>query len=118
MKLYRFSLFPEHTLVAFLFTEVTNGRELLGLMRSGSLDASLLDPAVVLSDLHLMVAANRALKARSDGHLTTKSLHAELLFYLSPSKSVCQTFFPLLLLSSSSYSLGPPSQWSSKCTWC
>lgn len=94
--------FPETPLRVALFTDVTNGGELLGLLTSGTMEpevafinaalvraeqlrAPAADAQQVASPFALQLAAHKALAASKR---TTRTLHSDLVFHLSPTNHV------------------------------
>uniref|UniRef100_A0A914V5D3 Uncharacterized protein n=1 Tax=Plectus sambesii TaxID=2011161 RepID=A0A914V5D3_9BILA len=69
-------------------TEVTNSPELRVAVRDGAIDAALIRAELVMEPFTLLAAANRAVHYASHNRMATRSLHAELIYSLSPSKNI------------------------------
>ena len=70
-----------------LFRNVSNGAALRERMIAGEIDAALMDATMLTGSLHLLAAANKALLAESS-KMITKSLHSELVYSLSATRSI------------------------------
>lgn len=75
-----------------LFVNVSNSEELKKRAINGEINAALLSPLMVLDQFQLMVSANKALHNHRNQKLTTKNLHSELLFCMSPTRSISTAF--------------------------
>jgi hypothetical protein len=105
--------FPGRTLRVALFTDVSNGRrvrararatahlaarltpraarsELLALLTSGAMEpeAAFINAAMVVNGFALQLAAHKALAAAQAGRPTTRTLHSDVVFHLSPTNHV------------------------------
>ncbi|GMT26023.1 hypothetical protein PFISCL1PPCAC_17320, partial [Pristionchus fissidentatus] len=76
------------TIRVCLFTEVTNAVELREKVRSGEIDAALIRPELVYGVYVLLAAANRAVHQMAHNRMATRSLSAELIYSLSPSRNI------------------------------
>eukprot|EP00048_Salpingoeca_helianthica_P021586 m.13237 g.13237 ORF g.13237 m.13237 type:complete len:162 (-) comp6148_c0_seq1:37-522(-) len=65
-----------------------NGAELLPLITSGTFPAACVRDTMILDPFQLLVAVQRAVFANKIGAMKTKSLNSEILYALSPSKSI------------------------------
>lgn len=71
-----------------LYRDVKNIPELRQKIVAGELNCSIVKPSLILDPFQIVVAANKAAIAEK---LTTKTIHAELLFNLSVSKNISQS---------------------------
>lgn len=71
-----------------LYRNVKNITELRQKIITGELKCSIVKPSLILDPFQIVVAANKAAIAEK---LTTKTIHAELLFNLSVSKNISQS---------------------------
>lgn len=71
-----------------LFTDIENAAELMNKLRSGELDAALVKAELVLEPFVLLAAANRAVHQSAHNRMSTRSLAAELIYSLSPSRNI------------------------------
>eukprot|EP00026_Physarum_polycephalum_P021421 Phypoly_transcript_24659.p2 GENE.Phypoly_transcript_24659~~Phypoly_transcript_24659.p2 ORF type:complete len:170 (+),score=36.90 Phypoly_transcript_24659:17-526(+) len=88
MKKIEFELYPPHTLHLGLFEKVTNASHILSEILSGKINFAVLNPQLIVDEIALCAAANRAMHAFLAEKLTTKSIHSELIFNLSPNKNI------------------------------
>ncbi|KHN87974.1 TP53RK-binding protein [Toxocara canis] len=73
---------------ACIFRDVKNAIELRQALRNGTIDAALIRPELVLEAFILLAAANRAVHQAAHNRLSTRSLHAELIYSLSPNRNI------------------------------
>uniref|UniRef100_A0A0N5AWV1 EKC/KEOPS complex subunit cgi121 n=1 Tax=Syphacia muris TaxID=451379 RepID=A0A0N5AWV1_9BILA len=73
---------------ACIFRDVKNAKQLQQELRSGKIDAALIKPELVLEVFILLAAANRAVHQAAHNRLYTRSLHAELIYSLSPGRNI------------------------------
>lgn len=59
---------------------------------TGDLNLCLVNPRTVVHPLHLQVAVCRAVANRSAGQMVTKSIFAEVIYCMSPSTSIVDSF--------------------------
>jgi len=76
----------------YLFDRVTNAEEILSKLLAGELNAALINPTMVYSLYVLQIAAHKALFSESYNSLATKSIHSELVYNLSGSRNMKDTF--------------------------
>ncbi|GMR48993.1 hypothetical protein PMAYCL1PPCAC_19188, partial [Pristionchus mayeri] len=76
------------TIRVCLFTDVTNAVELREKVRNGEIDAALIRPELVYGVYVLLAAANRAVHQMAHNRMATRSLSAELIYSLSPSRNI------------------------------
>jgi EKC/KEOPS complex subunit CGI121/TPRKB len=75
-----------------LFSEVTNAAELRARVKEGSLSGALLQPRLILETFQVLVAANKAVHEAAKGSTKTKTVHSEIIFNLSPSNNISESF--------------------------
>ncbi|KNA14045.1 hypothetical protein SOVF_111170 [Spinacia oleracea] len=82
-----------HSLCLFLFTGVTNSKELLELMQSGKLEpeAAFLNASLIPDVFPVLAAAHKALLSKARESLTTRTLHSELVYNYSGSKHITES---------------------------
>ncbi|KAJ1361717.1 hypothetical protein KIN20_021042 [Parelaphostrongylus tenuis] len=71
-----------------LFTDVKNAHELRNKLRSGEIDAAMIRAELVLQLFVVLAAANRAVHQAAHNRLATRSLSAELVYSLSPTRNI------------------------------
>ncbi|VDK73820.1 unnamed protein product [Anisakis simplex] len=81
-----------------LFADVKNSAELRDGLRGGRFEAALVRPELILETFIVLAAANRALHQAAHNRLSTRSLHAELIYSLSPNRNVIYFYYILLFL--------------------
>ncbi|KXZ44072.1 hypothetical protein GPECTOR_74g686 [Gonium pectorale] len=86
-----FDTHPGRTLTLALFKDFSNAKELRANMADGP-DVALMNAAVVVDTFAVQLAAHRALAAETSGRMTTKTLHAELIYGMSGTKHVAESF--------------------------
>ncbi|KAH0977575.1 hypothetical protein GBA52_027294 [Prunus armeniaca] len=96
-----------NTLFLALFTEVTNSKELLDSMQSGTLDpeVAFLNASLIPDVFPLLAAAHKTLVAKSRESLTTRTLHSELVYNYSGSKHITESLKRCGISESSTYVL-------------
>ncbi|XP_046556826.1 EKC/KEOPS complex subunit TPRKB-like [Haliotis rubra] len=86
------ALYPDATITMALFRDVTNAAELRQHVMKGEFEASLLKPAMIVDPFQVLVAANKAVHLQRSGKMMTRNVHTEILFSLSPSKNISDSF--------------------------
>ncbi|KAK5983819.1 Kinase binding protein [Trichostrongylus colubriformis] len=71
-----------------LFTDVKNAHVLRDKLRKGEIDAAMIRAELVLEPFIVLAAANRAVHQAAHNRLSTRSLAAELVYSLSPSRNI------------------------------
>nr|XP_043625295.1 EKC/KEOPS complex subunit TPRKB [Erigeron canadensis] len=81
------------TLSAALFTDVSNSKELLEQMQSGTLEpeVALFNASLIPDIFPVLAAAHKTLVAKSRNSLTTRTLHSELVYNYSGSKHISES---------------------------
>ena len=74
-----------------LFRNVKNGSEIRGKLMKGQIDATIINAELVPDLFQIYVAANKACLSDSNGKKLTRTIHTEVLYNLSPSKSVTES---------------------------
>uniref|UniRef100_A0AC35UCH0 EKC/KEOPS complex subunit TPRKB n=1 Tax=Rhabditophanes sp. KR3021 TaxID=114890 RepID=A0AC35UCH0_9BILA len=74
-----------------LFTNVQNVPELMELVRTGAIDAAFIKAELVLEPYVLLAAANRTLQQSAHNRMSTRSLAAELIYSLSPTRNISES---------------------------
>ena len=75
-----------------LFRQVKNCAEIKKKLLKGEIDATILNAALVVPNhLQLFVAANKACLNEKRGKMLTKTVHTEVLYYLSPTRKVSES---------------------------
>lgn len=77
------------SVVLTLFTNITNAQEIRDNLKNGNVDFAAINPNLIYDPFQVVIAAN---KAACNVKLTTKSVHSEILFNLSFSKNITQSF--------------------------
>lgn len=77
------------SVVLKLITNICNTEEIRTNLKNGALNCCVLTPELIYDPFQVVVAANKAVTAEK---LTTKSLHSEILYNLSYSKNITQSF--------------------------
>jgi len=73
---------PGHFVCLALYENVSNANELLSMLRRDELEAALLNPRMILSELQLAVAGAYALDKFLTQTMKTNNVHSELVFGL------------------------------------
>lgn len=91
---WTFEGLPGRTLHVALFADVSNCKELQSRVKAGEVEpeVAMLNAAVVADLFVLRVAAQKALAEQHRGKLITKSLHAELVYNMSGSRHISESF--------------------------
>ncbi|CCD65511.1 EKC/KEOPS complex subunit TPRKB [Caenorhabditis elegans] len=71
-----------------LFKDVKNAAELSQQLKEGKIDAALIRAELVLEPFVLLAAANRAVHQSAHNRMSCRSLAAELVYSLSPSRNI------------------------------
>ncbi|KAG7166777.1 EKC/KEOPS complex subunit TPRKB-like [Homarus americanus] len=71
-----------------LYSKVENAAEVRQLIMKGQVEASLIKPAMVVDTFQVIVAANKAVRSLAAKKMVTRSVFAEIIFNLSPTKNV------------------------------
>ncbi|KAM7429150.1 hypothetical protein ABFA07_019958 [Porites harrisoni] len=82
----------DYTASLALFTDVSNSKELRELIVHGKLEAALLNASMIFDPFHVVVAGHKALHLFQQGKMKTRTLHSEIIFNLSPSSNINDSF--------------------------
>ncbi|CAD5221565.1 unnamed protein product [Bursaphelenchus okinawaensis] len=74
-----------------VFKDVKNAVELRDLLRSGQIDAAMIRAELILEPFILLAAANRAVHQSAHNRMFTRSLSAELIYSLSPTRNISES---------------------------
>jgi EKC/KEOPS complex subunit CGI121/TPRKB len=88
----KFNLVGNWHLSVALYSSVSNCAELKQLAMKGELNGALLTPSMIIEPFQLQAAAVRAIHSYTHQKLTTRTLHSELIYCLSPSKNISSSF--------------------------
>eukprot|EP00754_Rhynchopus_humris_P040298 Rhum_TRINITY_DN23349_c0_g1::Rhum_TRINITY_DN23349_c0_g1_i1::g.177759::m.177759/K15901/CGI121, TPRKB; EKC/KEOPS complex subunit CGI121/TPRKB len=75
-----------------LMTKVTNAKEVCAMLRQGSMEAGVVAPALIVSELHLRAAGQVAANNQARNKLITTTVNSEFIFTLSPSRTISLAF--------------------------
>lgn len=91
---WTFDGLPERSLHVALYTDVTNCKELQEKVKAGKMEpeVAMINAAVVADPFIVRVAAQKALMNEQRSKLITKSLHAELVYKMSGSRHISESF--------------------------
>ncbi|XP_073147639.1 uncharacterized protein [Henckelia pumila] len=81
------------TLSLALFSDVTNSKDLLDLMQTGTLnpEAAFINASLIPDIFPVLAAAHKTVIAKSRESLTTRTLHSELVYNFSGSKHISES---------------------------
>ncbi|XP_068714590.1 EKC/KEOPS complex subunit TPRKB-like [Montipora foliosa] len=82
----------EYTTNLALFTNVSNSDELRRLVVEGKVEAALLNACMILDPFHVIIAGHKAFHLFQQGKMKTRTLHSEIIFSLSPSSNINDSF--------------------------
>ncbi|XP_050410410.1 EKC/KEOPS complex subunit TPRKB [Patella vulgata] len=85
-------LFPDSTITLALFRNVENVKEIRQCVMNGTFEAAILKTSMIVDPFQVIVAANKAVHQNKVGKMMTKNVHSEILFNLSPSKNISDSF--------------------------
>ncbi|EKD18171.1 uncharacterized protein L3040_007654 [Drepanopeziza brunnea f. sp. 'multigermtubi'] len=85
---------PSHDLHIALYHKVTNAAFLHQQLLAGNTDFeyALVDASVILSKLHILAAAYRAVNDMLENRLRSRNVHSEMVFSLSPNNNIAESF--------------------------
>ncbi|GFS17419.1 TP53RK-binding protein [Elysia marginata] len=91
-KKIRHILYPDLTITLALYTGLDSCKELRKSVMDGTIVASLLKTAMIVDPFQVLTAANKAVHLSQTNNMTTKNVHSEILFCLSPTKNISESF--------------------------
>ncbi|KAK3793904.1 hypothetical protein RRG08_033480 [Elysia crispata] len=91
-KKIRHILYPDLTMTLALYTGLESCKELRKSVMEGTVVASLLKASMIVDPFQVIVAANKAVHLHQTNNMTTKNVHSEILYCLSPSKNISESF--------------------------
>ncbi|XP_045619495.1 EKC/KEOPS complex subunit Tprkb isoform X1 [Procambarus clarkii] len=71
-----------------LYNNVKNAADVRQLIMKGQVEASLIKPEMLVDPFQVLVAANKAVRSLAAKKMVTRSVFAEIIFNLSPSKNI------------------------------
>jgi EKC/KEOPS complex subunit CGI121/TPRKB len=75
-----------------LVNNVTNCAHLRSQASAGLIEAALLNPRLLCSEFHVLTAVNKAVMRRADNQMKTKNIYSEIIYNLSPSTNISDSF--------------------------
>ncbi|XP_060592868.1 EKC/KEOPS complex subunit TPRKB-like [Ruditapes philippinarum] len=85
-------LYNDCTITCALYKDVHNAKELRQSVMNGDFEATLLKTTMIADPFQVIVAANRAVHLYKTDKMTTKNVHSEILFCLSATKNISDSF--------------------------
>ncbi|CAI5727683.1 hypothetical protein KXD40_005661 [Peronospora effusa] len=92
LEKHTYPLFNNRTLHVGYYTDVKNSRALRQDLLDKKFDVALINAHLIAGSFQVHAAASRALLCDASNQLTTRSLHAELVFNMSGSRNVTESF--------------------------
>lgn len=92
IETFQNDIFPDSEISVALFESVANCNDLKKLAMTGALDATLLNPSMIVNTFQVLVASNKALHLDRCKKRVTRTLHSEVIYNLSPSKNISDAF--------------------------
>ncbi|XP_059152478.1 EKC/KEOPS complex subunit TPRKB-like [Physella acuta] len=86
------TLYEDSTITLALFADIESCKILRQNVMSGLIEASLLKANMVIDSFQVLVAANKAVHLHRTNSMVTKNVHSEILYSLSPSKNISESF--------------------------
>ncbi|KAJ2945810.1 hypothetical protein O0L34_g4715 [Tuta absoluta] len=75
----------------YLFKNVENVEEIRNNVKNGAWSCAVIKPSLIVDPLQVVAAANRAVVARHQDNMVTRTIYGEILFNLSLSKNISQS---------------------------
>ncbi|KAK6968649.1 Ekc/keops complex subunit cgi121 [Biomphalaria glabrata] len=85
-------LYPDTSVTLALFANVESCKNLRKCVMEGTVEAALLKTAMIVDSFQVLVAANKAIHLYHTKSMMTKNVHSEILYCLSPSKNISESF--------------------------
>ncbi|KAI9993787.1 hypothetical protein PInf_016308 [Phytophthora infestans] len=92
LEKHTYALFGNRTLHVGYYTDVKNSPTLRQGLLDKKFDVALINAHLIAGPFQVHAAASRALLCDASNRLTTRSLHAELVFNMSGSRNVSESF--------------------------
>ncbi|BFZ18310.1 hypothetical protein BsWGS_21349 [Bradybaena similaris] len=86
------ALYNDSTISLALFVGLESCKDLKQAVMTGTIEAALLKTTMIVDPFQVLVAANKAVHLHHTSSMTTKNVHSEILFCLSPSKNISESF--------------------------
>ena len=81
-------LYPDYTIYACLFTNISNAGELRKKLVKGEMKCALLSTTFIPDIFPVLLACNKAVHCYMNSSMKTRNMHTEILFNLSPTNSI------------------------------
>lgn len=91
-KSFPHQFYKDCQLTFALFMNVENAKELRQGVMKGEFEATLLKTCMISGYFQVIAAANKAVHLSKTEKMTTKNVHSEVLFCLSPTKNISDSF--------------------------
>ncbi|KAH9515193.1 hypothetical protein Btru_019474 [Bulinus truncatus] len=85
-------LYKDCTVTLALFTNLESCKNLRKCVMEGTVEAALLKTSMIVDSFQVLAAANKAIHLYQTKSMMTKNVHSEILFCLSPSKNISESF--------------------------
>ncbi|XP_041349721.1 EKC/KEOPS complex subunit TPRKB-like [Gigantopelta aegis] len=85
-------VYPDSLITLALFRDVANVKELRRRVMAGEIEVALIKTSMIVDPFQVIAATNKAVHFQKCGKMITKNVHSEILFCLSPSKSITESF--------------------------
>ncbi|KAL5506148.1 hypothetical protein EMCRGX_G007727 [Ephydatia muelleri] len=82
----------EQWITLALFADVRNASKLRSDATNGAVSAAMLDPTLLTSPFHVLVAVNKALVQKEQLQTKTKNIYSEIIYNLSQSTNISSAF--------------------------
>ncbi|CAG5116933.1 unnamed protein product [Candidula unifasciata] len=86
------ALYSDSTITLALFVGLESCKDLKQAVMNGAVEAALLKTSKIVDPFQVLVAANKAIHLQRTNAMVTKNVHSEVLFCLSPSKYISDSF--------------------------
>ncbi|CAC5359364.1 CGI121 [Mytilus coruscus] len=92
MRVIKNEFYMDSTISLALFRNVENAKEVRQNVMNGTFEGALLKTSMICDPFQVIVAANRAIHLKRQNKMITKNVHSEILFCLSPTKNISDSF--------------------------
>ncbi|CAL1528764.1 unnamed protein product [Lymnaea stagnalis] len=86
------TIYNDSTITFALFVNLESCKNIRKCVMNGTVEASLLKSSMIIDPFQVLVAANKAVHLYKSNSMMTKNVHSEILFCLSPSKNISESF--------------------------